>query len=139
MVKRKSVWHKNIEKARKLMGKYSKKESEASVYINCSFNNTIITITNKQGNTLFWSSGGTAGLKGSRRSTAHAAKKAAKQIGNSARKAGLVRVDLFLKGIGKGRYGVAKVLRQTGLKIQKITDITPIPFNGCRPPKKRRI
>ena len=78
MVKRKSVWHKNIEKARKLMGKYSKKESEASVYINCSFNNTIITITNKQGNTLFWSSGGTAGLKGSRRSTAHAAKKAAK-------------------------------------------------------------
>jgi len=123
------------------MGKYSKKkeEAEASVHIHSSFNNTIITVTNKVGDTLFWSSGGTAGLKGSRRSTAHAAKQAAKIVGDRASKAGLTRVDLFLKGIGKGRYAVAKELRTTGLKVQKITDITPIPFNGCRPPKKRRI
>ena len=123
------------------MGKYSKKKekSEASVHIHSSFNNTIITVTNKAGDTLFWSSGGTAGLKGSRRSTAHAAKQAAKIVGDRASKAGLTRVDLFLKGIGKGRYAVAKELRATGLKVQKITDVTPIPFNGCRPPKKRRI
>ena len=139
MVKRRSVWHENIEKVKELMGKHSKKKSDAFMHVNCSFNNTIITITNEAGNTLLWDSGGPAGLKGSRRSTSHAAKKALKKIGIRAHKAGLIKIDLFLKGIGKGRYGIAKVLRQAGIKVQRIIDITPIPFNGCRPPKKRRV
>jgi len=108
-------------------------------YIHSSFNNTIVTITDPLGNTIAWDSGGTAGFKGSRRSTAFAAQQAAERVGQKAVELGFTSVNPFLKGIGKGRYTAAKGLRAAGLDIQSIVDNTPLAHNGCRPRKKRRI
>ena len=121
------------------MSKERSKKVSGMAYVHSSFNNTIITITNPSGETLAWSSGGDAGFKGSRRSTGYAAQQAAEKVGYAARELGVTSVDLFLKGIGKGRYTAAKGLRVSGIQIQSITDTTPLAHNGCRPPKKRRI
>ncbi len=109
------------------------------VYITAGMNNTIITVTDSEGNTLFSASSGGAGFKGSRRSTPYAATKAAEMAGAQASKAGLREVSVFLKGPGLGRISSIKALKTTGLNVVSISDLTPIPHNGCRPKKKRRV
>ena len=109
------------------------------VHAYCTSNNTKITITDSEGRTLVWASGGSAGFKGSKRSTSYAAQATAEMVGEKAYKIGIRNVQVRLKGIGKGRFSVAKGLRSTGLRVQSIADATPLPHNGCRPPKKRRV
>ena len=108
-------------------------------HIRASFNNTIITITDQQGNTLTWASAGTAGFKGSRKSTPYAAQLAAQQVVRQAMDSGVREVDVFVKGPGPGREAAVRSLQGAGLRIRSITDITPVPHNGCRPRKKRRV
>jgi small subunit ribosomal protein S11 len=113
--------------------------SSGQVHIFATFNNTIITITDKQGNTVAWGSAGSAGFKGSRKSTPFAARLAAEQAIKAAMAMGLQEVDLFVKGPGPGRESAIRAVQAQGLKVTSITDITPVPHNGCRPPKKRRV
>lgn len=108
-------------------------------YIQSSFNNTIITITDPQGNVVAWSSGGVVGFKGSRKSTPFAAQLAAENAARKAIENGMKTVDVFIKGPGAGREAALRALQSAGLKIHLIRDITPIPHNGCRPPKRRRV
>jgi small subunit ribosomal protein S11 len=108
-------------------------------YIQSSFNNTIITITDPQGNVVSWSSGGVVGFKGSRKSTPFAAQLAAENAAKKAMENGLKTVDVFIKGPGAGREAALRALQSAGLKIHLIRDVTPIPHNGCRPPKRRRV
>jgi small subunit ribosomal protein S11 len=108
-------------------------------YIQSSFNNTIITITDPQGNVVAWSSGGVVGFKGSRKSTPFAAQLAAENAAKKALENGMKTVDVFIKGPGAGREAALRALQSAGLKIHLIRDITPIPHNGCRPPKRRRV
>ncbi|MBP8626421.1 MAG: 30S ribosomal protein S11 [Syntrophorhabdales bacterium] len=108
-------------------------------YIQSSFNNTIITITDPQGNVISWSSGGVVGFKGSRKSTPFAAQLAAENAAKKAMENGLKTVDVYIKGPGAGREAALRALQSSGLKIHLIRDITPIPHNGCRPPKRRRV
>jgi small subunit ribosomal protein S11 len=109
-------------------------------HIHASFNNTIITITDMQGNTLCWASSGSSGFKGSRKSTPFAAQLAAQSAASAARSEFNVReVDVFIKGPGPGRESSIRSIQSAGLTVLSITDITPIPHNGCRPPKKRRV
>jgi small subunit ribosomal protein S11 len=110
------------------------------VHIHATFNNTIITITDLQGNTLCWGSAGSAGFKGSRKSTPFAAQLAARSVAGTAKSDFNVReVDIFVKGPGPGRESSIRSLQAAGLIVVSITDITPLPHNGCRPPKKRRV
>ena len=110
------------------------------VHIMASFNNTIITVTDLQGNALCWSSSGSSGFKGSRKSTPFAAQLAAQSVGNTARSDFSMReVDVFVKGPGPGRESSIRSLQAAGLTVLSIVDITPLPHNGCRPPKKRRV
>ncbi len=111
----------------------------ARAYIHATFNNTIITITDQQGNTINWSSAGTVGFKGSRKSTPYAAQLAAQQVVKNAQDHGVREVDVFVKGPGPGREAAIRSLQGAGLSVRSITDVTPIPHNGCRPPKKRRV
>lgn len=108
-------------------------------FIQASFNNTIITITDQQGNTVAWSSSGTVGFKGSRKSTPYAAQMAAVASGRQAMDMGMREIDVYVKGPGPGRESAIRSLQAAGLKVTSITDITPLPHNGCRPPKKRRV
>jgi small subunit ribosomal protein S11 len=108
-------------------------------HINATFNNTIVTITDEQGNALSWGSSGTAGFKGSRKSTPYAAGQAAVMAARTAQDNGVREVDVFVKGPGPGREQAIRSLMGAGLKIISITDVTPIPHNGCRPPKRRRV
>jgi small subunit ribosomal protein S11 len=108
-------------------------------HIHATFNNTIITMTDQQGNTITWGSAGTAGFKGSRKSTPYAARVAAEQTAKQAMDSGVREVDIFVKGPGPGREAAIRALQGTGLKVRSITDVTPIPHNGCRPPKRRRM
>lgn len=108
-------------------------------YIAAGLNNTIITVTNSEGGALFFSSAGRAGFKGSRRSTPYAATKAAELVGSAAYQAGMREVAVFLKGPGMGRISSIKALKSAGLNIISISDMTPIPHNGCKPKNKRRI
>ena len=108
-------------------------------YIRATFSNTIITLTDPQGNVLTWGSGGTAGFKGSRKSTPYAAQIAAEQTARQGMDLGMREVDVFVKGPGPGREAAIRSLQTVGLKVRSIADITPIPHNGCRPPKKRRV
>ena len=108
-------------------------------YIHATFNNTIVTITDQQGNTIAWSSAGTVGFKGSRKSTPYAAQLAAQQVVKNAQDHGTREVDVFVKGPGPGREAAIRSLQGAGFKVRSITDVTPIPHNGCRPPKKRRV
>ncbi len=111
----------------------------AQVYIKSTFNNTIITFTDPQGNVICWSSGGNAGFKGSRKSTPFAAQLAAEQASKEAYDHGVRRVDVLVKGPGSGRETAIRTLAAAGLEVMQIKDITPVPHNGCRPPKRRRV
>jgi small subunit ribosomal protein S11 len=112
---------------------------QGQVHIQSTFNNTIVTVTDLQGNTLAWTSTGGAGFKGSRKSTPYAAQLAATQAAKSAMDMGMREADVFVKGPGPGRESAVRSLQAAGLRVRSITDITPIPHNGCRPPKKRRV
>lgn len=109
------------------------------VHINASFNNTIVTITDQQGNTVTWGSAGSAGFKGSRKSTPFAARLAAEQAIKAAMSMGLQEVEVYVKGPGPGRENAIRAVQATGLKVTAITDLTPVPHNGCRPRKRRRV
>jgi len=113
--------------------------SSGQVHIFATFNNTIITVTDPQGNTVAWGSAGSAGFKGSRKSTPFAARLAAEQAIKAAMAMGLSEVDLYVKGPGPGRESAIRAVQSLGLKVTSISDITPVPHNGCRPPKKRRV
>ncbi|HAD08191.1 MAG TPA: 30S ribosomal protein S11 [Porticoccaceae bacterium] len=108
-------------------------------HIHASFNNTIITITDRQGNALSWATSGGSGFRGSRKSTPFAAQVASERAATAAQEYGLQNVDVEVKGPGPGRESAVRALNNAGLKITNITDVTPIPHNGCRPPKKRRV
>ena len=108
-------------------------------YIQSSFNNTMVTLTDPRGNVLSWGSSGTAGFKGSRKGTPYAAQMAARDAARKAMEHGLRQVEIFVKGPGSGREAAIRSLQNTGLFITSITDVTPIPHNGCRPPKRRRV
>ncbi len=107
--------------------------------VQASFNNTLITITDLQGNVIVWGSAGASGFKGSRKSTPYAAQIAAQNAARSAIDQGMREVDVKVKGPGPGRESAIRAMQGVGLKVRSITDITPIPHNGCRPPKKRRV
>lgn len=113
--------------------------SLAQVHVFASFNNTIITVTDTQGNTVCWGSAGSAGFKGSRKSTPFAARLAAEQAMKAAVSMGIQEVDLVIKGPGPGRESAIRAVQSLGIKVRSISDITPVPHNGCRPPKKRRV
>lgn len=121
--------------------KRSKKvvESEGVAHILATFNNVIITITDSRGNTLAWGTAGKAGFKGSKKSTPFAATVAAENCGREALNMGLRRVHVLVQGPGSGRESAIQALASVGLKVASIKDVTPIPHNGCRPPKKRRV
>jgi small subunit ribosomal protein S11 len=108
-------------------------------HIQASFNNTIVTVTDPQGNTVAWSSSGSVGFKGSRKSTPYAAQLAASATARQAMDMGMREVDVYVKGPGPGRESAIRSLQAAGLKVISITDVTPLPHNGCRPPKKRRV
>ena len=108
-------------------------------YIQSSFNNTIITITDPQGNVVAWSSGGVVGFKGSRKSTPFAAQMASENAAKKAMEQGMRAVEVWVKGPGAGRESAIRALQSVGLDISAIRDVTPIPHNGCRPPKRRRV
>lgn len=109
------------------------------VHIHASFNNTIVTVTDEQGNTVTWASAGTAGFKGTRKSTPFAARLAAEQAIKAAMDMGMREAHVFVKGPGPGREAALRAIQAMGVKILSISDVTPIPHNGCRPPKKRRV
>jgi len=113
--------------------------STAQVHVFASFNNTIVTITDQQGNTICWGSSGSAGFKGSRKSTPFAARLAAEQALKAAVSMGVQEVDLVVKGPGPGRESAIRAVQTMGVRVRSIADITPVPHNGCRPPKKRRV
>ncbi len=113
--------------------------SSAQVHIYASFNNTIVTVTDQQGNTVCWASAGSAGFKGSRKSTPFAARLAAEQALKAAQAMGVQEVDMIVKGPGPGRESAIRAVQGMGIKVRSIADVTPVPHNGCRPPKKRRV
>lgn len=113
--------------------------SKGVVHIKASFNNTIITITDKSGAALCWASAGTTGYKGSRKSTPFAAQRAAEELATKARKMGIRELEVRVKGPGGGRESAIRALKASGLEIRAIEDVTPLPHNGCRPKKKRRV
>ncbi|MCY3487173.1 MAG: 30S ribosomal protein S11 [Bacteroidetes bacterium] len=131
------------KQGRKGPGRSGKKrvvvESNGMVFIRATFNNVIVTITDQYGNCISWSSSGKEGFKGSRKSTPYAAQVASTTAATEAVNLGLKRVDVFVKGPGSGRESAIRALNTSGLDITTIRDVTPIPHNGCRPPKRRRV
>ena len=119
--------------------KVKKTVVDGVAHVHASFNNTIVTITDRQGNALSWATAGGSGFRGSRKSTPFAAQVAAERAGTVAQEFGLKNVDVMIKGPGPGRESAVRALNSLGLRINNITDVTPIPHNGCRPPKKRRV
>ena len=118
--------------------KVKKNVPHGVVHIHTTFNNTVITVTDTTGNTISWASAGTIGIKGSKKSTPYAAGMASEKAGKAAVDAGMKTVDVLVKGLGAGRESAIRSLATAGLEVKSITDVTPIPHNGCRPPKKRR-
>ncbi|BAC24712.1 rpsK [Wigglesworthia glossinidia endosymbiont of Glossina brevipalpis] len=112
---------------------------EGIAHIHASFNNTIVTITDRQGNTLGWATSGGSGFRGSRKSTPFAAQVAAEKCSEIAKEYGIKNLEIMVKGPGPGRESTIRALNSSGFKITNITDVTPIPHNGCRPPKRRRV
>ncbi|HML40949.1 MAG TPA: 30S ribosomal protein S11 [Bellilinea sp.] len=131
----------NVRSARRTSAprKVKRTLSSAQVHIFASFNNTIITVTDQQGNTVCWSSAGSAGFKGSRKSTPFAARLAAEQALKTAQQMGVQEVDMIVKGPGPGRESAIRAVQGMGIRVRSIADVTPVPHNGCRPPKKRRV
>ena len=123
-------------KARKR--KIKKNIPEGQAHIHSTFNNTIVTITDKEGNAVAWASSGTSGFKGSKKKTPFAAGMSAEAAGKAAYDSGMRKVDVFVKGLGAGRETAIRSLQTAGLEILSITDVTPVPHNGCRPPKRPR-
>ena len=119
--------------------KVKKNIAEGIAHVHASFNNTIITITDRQGNALSWATSGGQGFKGSRKSTPFAAHVASEVAGKAAQESGVKNLEVRIKGPGPGRESAVRALNAAGFKITSITDVTPVPHNGCRPPKKRRI
>lgn len=119
--------------------KVKKNVTRAVAHVNATFNNTIITISDLQGNSISWSSAGSCGFKGSRKSTPYAAQMAAEKAAKAAQEHGVVTIDVEVKGPGSGRESSLRALQTAGLNITSIKDVTPIPHNGCRPPKRRRV
>jgi len=113
--------------------------SHGQAHIHATFNNTVVTITDLQGNTVVWGSAGLSGFKGSRKSTPYAARMAAEQALGAAQDLGLQELDLFVKGPGPGREAAIRAIQGSGVRVRSISDVTPVPHNGCRPPKRRRI
>jgi small subunit ribosomal protein S11 len=124
------------QRARK---KVKKNVAEGIAHVHASFNNTIITITDRQGNALSWASSGGQGFKGSRKSTPFAAQVAAEQAGRAAVECGVKNLEVRIKGPGPGRESSVRALNALGFRIASIQDVTPVPHNGCRPPKRRRV
>ena len=137
MAKKKEADKKGKRKA------YKKKEKktlyQGVAHIRASFNNTLITITDQQGNLVCWSSAGSMGFKGSRKGTPFAAQQAAQSAANAARSLGCKQLDVRVKGPGSGRESAIRALQAAGIEVRSIRDVTPIPHNGCRPPKRRRV
>lgn len=129
--------------AQKTAGRIKRRERKnivnGQVFINATFNNTLVTITDEAGNTISWSSAGGLGFKGSRKSTPFAAQMAAEDAGKKAAEHGLKNVRVFVKGPGSGRETALRALQSVGFTVTSICDVTPIPHNGCRPPKRRRV
>ncbi len=119
--------------------KVKKTVVDGVAHIHASFNNTIVTITDRQGNTLSWATSGGSGFRGSRKSTPFAAQIAAERAGTAAQDYGLKNLEVEVKGPGPGRESAVRALNNIGYKVTNITDVTPVPHNGCRPPKKRRV
>jgi small subunit ribosomal protein S11 len=119
--------------------KVKKNVAEGIAHVHASFNNTIVTITDRQGNTLAWATAGNAGFKGSRKSTPFAAQVAAERAGRAAQECGVKNIEVRIKGPGPGRESAVRALNAIGLKIASIADVTPVPHNGCRAPKRRRV
>jgi len=116
-----------------------KVDASGDAHISATFNNIIISITNKQGQVISWSSAGKMGFKGSKKNTPYAAQVASAEAARVAFEAGLKRVDVYVKGPGNGRESAIRALAQNGIEVSMIKDVTPLPHNGCRPPKKRRV
>ncbi len=116
-----------------------KVESYGDAHITASFNNIIISLTNKQGQVISWSSAGKMGFKGSKKNTPYAAQMASSDAAKVAFDAGLKKVDVYVKGPGSGRESAIRALNNSGIEVTQIKDVTPLPHNGCRPPKKRRV
>lgn len=129
----------NKKKAKKTKKKIKKNIATGIVHIQSTFNNTIVSITDKQGNVIAWSSAGNIGYKGSKKSTSFAAQITAETAAKRAMDQGMKEVDVLVKGPGPGRETAIRSLQTVGLKVNMIKDVTPIPHNGCRPPKQRRI
>ena len=119
--------------------KVKKNVVDGIAHVHASFNNTIVTITDRQGNTLGWATSGGSGFRGSRKSTPFAAQVAAERAGEMVKEYGLKNLEVEVKGPGPGRESAVRALNNSGFRITNITDVTPIPHNGCRPPKKRRV
>lgn len=128
---------------RQTKGKLKRRErkniAEGVVHIKSTFNNTIVTITDNDGNVICWESGGTIGFSGTKKGTPFAAQLAAEKAARKAMEHGMKRVDVFVKGAGSGRETAIRTLQAVGLEVKSITDVTPVPHNGCRPKKKRRV
>lgn len=116
-----------------------KQVNEGKAYIQSTFNNTIVTMTDTKGNVIAWSSSGTAGFKGSRKGTPYAAQMAAQQAAQKAREHGLRQVEVLVKGPGSGREAAIRAIQASGIMVTAIKDVTPVPHNGCRPRKRRRV
>lgn len=131
----------NVRSARRAttVRKVKRTLSSGQVHVFASFNNTIVTVTDIQGNAVCWASSGSAGFKGSRKSTPFAARLAAEQAIKTAQSMGIQEVDLIVKGPGPGRESAIRAVQSMGMRVRSISDITPVPHNGCRPPKKRRV
>ncbi|HOB61792.1 MAG TPA: 30S ribosomal protein S11 [Candidatus Competibacteraceae bacterium] len=127
---------KPVTKTRK---RVKKNVVDGIAHVHASFNNTIITITDRQGNTLAWATSGGSGFRGSRKSTPFAAQVAAERVGNVVKEFGVKNLEVNVKGPGPGRESAVRALNAAGFKIMSIMDVTPIPHNGCRPPKRRRV
>ena len=125
--------------AKKVRRKEKKNVAHGHAHIKSTFNNTIVSITDPQGNVIAWASSGQVGFKGSRKSTPYAAQMTAEAAARRAMEHGMRKVDVFVKGPGSGRETAIRSLQQTGLEVGSINDVTPSPHNGCRPPKRRRV